>query len=127
MRTSRTGTQCWNDIRCASSEDTRAIYEITEIGTTFNVMGNFCERQRREPLIFKIRALSCHQLQYIFIINNNHHTLFNARKIRYIPLINISLVRSVRMASSSYGPSFFYGPIAKRASLENKEGKNEDP
>ena len=32
--------------------------------------------------------------------------------------------------TSSYGPSFFpsfYGPSAERASLENKDGKNEDP
>ena len=41
-------------IRCASSGDICKAecptYRITEIGTTFNVMGNFCERRRHEPL-----------------------------------------------------------------------------
>ena len=41
-------------IRCASSGDICKAecptYRITEIGTTFNVMGNICERRRHEPL-----------------------------------------------------------------------------
>ena len=50
-------------IRCASSEDRRAdcpTYGITEIGTTFNVMGNFWERKffKSESLKTPFPALS---------------------------------------------------------------------
>ena len=40
-------------IRHANFKDTRTMcptYGLTEIGTTFNGNGKFCERQRREPL-----------------------------------------------------------------------------
>ena len=44
---------CVPQEQSASSEDTRAectTYRLTEIGTTFNLRGNFCDRRRREPL-----------------------------------------------------------------------------
>ena len=40
------------------------------------------------------------------------------------------LLAECEVRTASYGPSFFpsfYGPSAKRAGHENKEGKNEDP
>ena len=40
------------------------------------------------------------------------------------------LLAECKVRTASYGPSFFpsfYGPSAKHAGHENKEGKNEDP
>ena len=47
----------------------------------------------------------------------------------YTNNINL-LLAECEVRTASYGPSFFpsfYGPSAKRAGHENKEGKNEDP
>ena len=41
-------------------------------------------------------------------------------------LLLASFARSVRQVWTEFFPSF-YGPSAKRAGHENKEGKNEDP
>ena len=43
---------------------------------------------------------------------------------------NNLLLAECEVRTASYGPSFFpsfYGPSAKRAGHENKEGKNKDP
>ena len=48
---------------------------------------------------------------------------------RYLPKNNNLLLAECEVCMASYGPSFFpsfYGPSTKRASHENKEGKNED-
>ena len=45
-------------------------------------------------------------------------------------IITYLLLAECEVRTASYGPSFFpsfYGPSAKRAGHENKEGKTEDP
>ena len=53
-----------------------------------------------------------------------------SRKIHLYKHNTYLLLAECEVRTASYGPSFFpsfYGPSAKRAGHENKEGKNEDP
>ena len=80
-----------------------------------------CTNKRKDP----IKVISEQKwFQYLFL-EQFHNTHCITMYAQYIPLI--SWVRGpYGKLWTEFFPSF-YGPSAKRAGHENKEGKNEDP